>query len=100
MMSCAANPCFTAFWRTRLLPASVRGPVERLALARFAARFLSLTRLFAMTRLYHREWSFICWSNSTKSCHFVPGNGPSVGADFPGDEITPLSLDGADATPS
>jgi hypothetical protein len=34
-------PCFSAFRREAALPASVRGPVERLALARFARSFRS-----------------------------------------------------------
>lgn len=34
-------PCFSAFRREAALPDSVRGPVERLALARFACSFRS-----------------------------------------------------------
>ena len=34
-------PCFSAFRRETALPASVRGPVERFALARFARSFRS-----------------------------------------------------------
>jgi hypothetical protein len=34
----ARKPCFRAFWAERALPSGVRGPVERWALARLAAR--------------------------------------------------------------
>lgn len=37
----AAKPCLREFWAARALPSGVRGPVERAALARLAARRLA-----------------------------------------------------------
>src|ERR1035438_4249764 len=39
----AVNPCLREFWAARTLPSGERGPVERAALARLAASFLSET---------------------------------------------------------